>query len=127
MTEKTLLFEGRIYSEFPSPVNGNSYICPVCMVRIVGEGLHIIGSVVNPAVHEKALAKFRYSIDHDFPFPGDEKVLKQKNIPSIIEIDFFCHDYQCFAIFLRNKFVVRPSILSYDIMKEEGVEKYQKI
>jgi len=90
--------------------------CPVCDMKIVGSGLHVYGYVVNPAVHERKVAAWRMqaSGEENPLFEGDEKLLSQVNMPLAMRVNFYCHDYQCFALFLRNKYVAHPGVLPYD-------------
>lgn len=100
--------------------------CPVCDKRIIGFGLHVYGYVVNPAVHEKEVAAWRMgaSGEESIFFEQDKELLSRTNMPQAIKIDFYCHDFLCFAVFLRNKYIVHPSVLPYD---EDDSEKFRAI
>jgi len=100
--------------------------CPVCDEKIVGSGLHVYGYVVNPAVHERKVAAWRMgaSGEGNIFFESDKELLSRVNMPLAIKVDFYCHDYQCFALFLRNKYVVRPAVNPHD---EGDSEKFKAL
>ncbi|MFY9457420.1 MAG: hypothetical protein WAP23_00590 [Candidatus Spechtbacterales bacterium] len=35
-------------------------------------------------------------------------------MPQAVRVDFYCHDFLCFAVFLSNQYRVERSVLPYD-------------
>ena len=100
------------------PEGNDSYACRVCGKGIVSFGIHVVGWIVSPDVQKLESAEWRFGATSEI-FPGDEKILSQENIPGAIRVDFYCHDYHCFAMFLRNHFPIDPSILAYGLDARE--------
>ncbi len=109
------VFLGVILHTYSVPPEGDeSYRCRVCDKKIIGGGLHVVGYVVNPAVRERELAEWRFGasgIEHIL-FEQDKDILSRHNIPGAIKVDFYCHDYLCFTLFLRNKYPVGTALLA---------------
>jgi len=111
--DKKLIFYGLLTNEYAPPEGDDCYSCRVCKKHIIFDGIHVRGWVGNPAVHEREIAEWRTEALWGKVWPGDEGILSKENIPIGIPVDFFCHDYHCLSLFLRNKVPINPSLQAY--------------
>jgi hypothetical protein len=123
------VFWGAIMNTLSIPTEGegqrrNFIKCPVCDKRIIGRGLHIYGYVVDPAVHEREVAAWRMGASgkESIFFNRDNELLSKINIPQAVKVDFYCHDFLCFAVFLSNQYRFERAVLPYE---DNDTEKFK--
>lgn len=123
------IFLGAITHTYGIPTEGegqrrNFIKCPVCDKRIILRGLHIYGYIVDPSVYEREVAAWRMgaSGEESILFAQDKELLSHVNMPQAIKIDFYCHDFLCFAVFLSNQYEVDRAVLPYS---DNDTEKFK--